>query len=166
MIEDDREGGIVIESRSGLGKTVWSHDFGYNASAPNAVSVESSAVLNAFIIRHEGYKWDRKEILLFAQASRNGGETQVSEYKTAEKDLLPTLAKHPQSQKGFAYHIHPSGFRGELVVFSCIPLAKGNAPHPFHQDQTLWLTVEARLNGNRAIEPVRVVPNEDISKKQ
>jgi hypothetical protein len=151
---------MMVQARSMSGKVLWSHDFGYNASSPNQVSVESSPTLNAAIVHYSGYKWDHAHVLLLVTPGKGATEApKVTAYDPSA--LLTELKRHRQFKKGTEYLIQPSGIEKDLVKFECIPLAGADAPHPFLQDHSQWFTIEGKLDKNHSILPVRVTPAEE-----
>ncbi|QIF01158.1 hypothetical protein [Roseimicrobium sp. ORNL1] len=148
---------VVVQAKGKSGKVLWSQSFGYNSSAANHVSVQSSTTLDAVIVHHHGYKWDwTRVLLLVARTKEKTGDVKVTPYQPDA--LLKTLEKHRQFRAGTKYIIAPLGFSGDRVKFECIPIAPDGAAHPFNQDHTQWFTIEAELDAHRNVIPVRVVP--------
>jgi hypothetical protein len=161
--EGDEED-VVVQAKGNSGKVLWSQAFGYNSSAPNHVSVQSSTTLDAVIVHYKGYKWDwTRVLLLVAPAKEKPGDVKVTAYQP--EALLKTLEKHRQFKAGTKYIIAPLEFSGGLVKFECIPIAADGAAHPFNQDHTQWFTIEAELDEHRNVIPVRVVPAEEAHDK-
>jgi hypothetical protein len=159
-IDDDRNGGLTVESVDASGKRVWHHDFGYNASAAPGCSASISfhPKLNAVIVSYGGYKWDHDHKLLFVEKTVSAYK--VREYSTDAPEILPFLKKQIGYSTVHKYWIHPVRFVESRVVFACIPLdpPERQSVHPLTQD-VQWFDVTASIEPDFKIFPSDANPS-------
>ena len=136
------------------GKTLWSHDFGSNLSAPEGCKIElvCHPKLPLILVHYSGYKWDHDHKLLFIG---NAKAPSVHEYSDAEGDILRYLRRQKDFPADFRYLIYPLRFIEQGVEFECIPLQKPErqSAHPFAQEEP-WYHVTTTINSSQKITPI------------
>lgn len=156
------EPGMVVEISDLKGRKLWSHDFGFNLSAPQGCTVEVgyNPASRLLLAHYRGYKFDHHHKLLFVEM--DGGSPTVREYSTAQRDILPLLKRQAGFASDYKYSISPIVSVGHRVEFECIPSRKPESPgsSPFAQDKN-WYRVIATIDVNRTIRPVEVKVNHE-----
>lgn len=157
-IEDDREGkGLTVEVADKSGRRLWSHDFGYNMSAPEGcqITVHYESGMKLLLVSYGGYKWDHDHRLVLIDESRQNQP--VREYSSADADILPALKKEKDFPAGYNYWIYPLSVEKGRLTFECIPIEKPELErvHPFAQDQP-WYVVTGTINDQGRFVPAIV----------
>jgi hypothetical protein len=156
-IGDTGATGLLVEIRDSAGKILWSHDFGFNDSAPEGCEVEVAyqPTSQLLLVHYQGYKWDHAHKLLFIEPKHT--PPAVREYSTQDKDILPLLKRQKDFGSDYDYWIYPLRFTHRGVQFECIPIQKPErqSVHPFAQDQQ-WYLVTTTVDPKRKIVPTDV----------
>ena len=159
--EGKKGAGLIVEITDSKGRSLWSHDFGFNDSSPEGCGIEVSydPTSRLLLLHYAGYKADQAHKLLFVEPGRNSPA--VREYKNAQEDILPFLKRQKDFPSDYNYVIYPLRFAERGVEFECIPIQKPErqAAHPFAQDQH-WYLVTATINANRKLIPTDVKPTQ------
>jgi hypothetical protein len=159
-LDDDREGGFVVEAVDMSGKRLWRRDFGYNFSGVPGCSVAVSfhPKVNAVIVGYHGYKWDHNHILLFVTKTPSG--YRIAEYSGEAPEIFQFLKVQPGYSEKHKYWIYPFKFVEDQIVFECTPLSplELNSPHPLDQE-VRWFDMTAPIDENFKITPTDAKPS-------
>ncbi|MFC7339669.1 hypothetical protein ACFQY0_20965 [Haloferula chungangensis] len=90
----------------------------------------------------ELYRLERKE-----------SATTFSDVKLTKEPFLKVLEKDREFSSDLKWIIRPFEWRGSLLRVECIPLSKGDEPHPFAQDR-IWYEVDALIARESEFVPV------------
>ncbi|MEM9480507.1 MAG: hypothetical protein AAGA58_12710 [Verrucomicrobiota bacterium] len=87
------------------------------------------------------------------RVERKGDITTFADVNLPEKRFLQTMAKDSEFSSDLKWMIRPFEWRGNSLRVECIPLSKGDEPHPFAQDR-IWYEVEATLTEDSKFMPI------------
>jgi hypothetical protein len=89
------------------------------------------------------------------RVDRTRSETRFTSVKLSEEPFLRALAKDSEFSADLKWMIAPLEWRGSTLRVECIPLSKGDEPHPFAQDR-VWYEVDATVTAGNEFVPVAV----------
>ena len=87
------------------------------------------------------------------RVDRTKSETKFTDVKLPEEPFLRALAKDSEFSSDLKWIIRPLEWRGSTLRVECIPLSKGDEPHPFAQDR-IWYEVDATITKGGEFVPV------------
>ena len=78
------------------------------------------------------------------RVERKDGITTFSDVRLPEKRFLQVMAEDSEFSSDLKWMIRPFEWRGNKLRVECIPLSKGDEPHPFAQGR-IWYEVDATI---------------------
>ncbi len=104
-----------------------------------------------FTIRWHVYRTDGGCDLY--RVNRKDSETTFSQVKLSDDPFLRAMARDADFSSDLKWMIRPLEWRDSILRVECIPLSKGDEPHPYAQDR-IWYEIAASITKDGEFVPV------------